>query len=112
MKKLLAITGCILISCIIISYYAGGTSPEAMENKGFLFSDTPSVQNTQPTNDGYIVSVFAGRVALYRKSDEKVLFTTDTLVRDLPIEDQKILQQGIEVATRKEADDLLKEYSS
>ncbi len=109
MKKLIAVTGVLLISSIIITSYLTPSDYEAAQMKNH---QEENVQSAQELNTGYIVSVFSGRIALYRKRDKKVLFSTDTLVSDLPEADQNRLKQGIEAADMNEADNIIKELCS
>lgn len=109
MKKLLAITGAILISSIIITSFINPTTPGAVKD------GESAQQNSQQSDSyaqGYIVSEFAGRIALYRIRDNKVLFSTDTLVSDLPKADREALRSGIPAADMKEADRIIAELSS
>ncbi len=108
MKKLIAVTGILLISSIFITSYLTPSDYEAAQSQ----QQDADVRTEQELNSGYIVSVFSGRVALYRKRDKKVLFTTDSLVSDLPAADQERLKQGIEAADMNEADRIIKELCS
>ena len=82
MKRLLAFTGCFLIMCIIVSGYTGKNVSGA-EN-GMIQPESQQSESSAENTEGYVISVFAGRVAMFRKSDEKVVLSSDTLVRDLP----------------------------
>lgn len=110
MKKILAVTGTFLIACIIISSYAGKNVSGAGD--GEIIADNNVNEISQTAQDGYIISEFSGRVALYRESDGKILFSTDTLVKDLPKADQESLKKGIVVSTRKEAEQYLNDLCS
>ncbi len=109
MKKMIAITGCILISFILISSYAGAEGTGNIT--GSTITEEVSIAS-EPPKSGYIVSVFAGKVAIFRESDKQVLFTTDNLACDLPEEDYKKLKKGIYAPTIREADKLIALYCS
>lgn len=109
MKKIIAVTGFILISLIVISSYASAENAKPVI--GSTVTEEVPIASAPPEN-GYIVSVFAGKVAIYRESDNQVIFTTDNLVSDLPPQDQEFLKRGIYAPTIREADKLIQKYCS
>ena len=109
MKKMIAITGLILISLFVISTYASAENAKPVIGSS-IKEETPIA--SAPPENGYIVSVFAGKVAIYRESDKQVIFTTDNLVSDLPQQDQEFLKKGIYAPTIREADKLIQKYCS
>lgn len=110
MKKIIAATGIILISCMLISSYVSAGSPKNISSGSTITEEVPIT--SEPVKSGYIVSVFAGKIAIYRESDKQAIFTTDCLVQDLPIEDQEKLKQGIYAPTIREADKIIATYCS
>ncbi len=109
MKKLLAVTGCVLISVIIISSYASAHPSGGKTDTG---EGSPLELTEYNQKNGYIVSIFAGKVAIFRESDEQVLFTTNTFADDLPKADRDMLQKGIIVPTMRDAEKLIQSYCS
>ncbi len=100
MKKLLLITGAILIAYLILITVA---APPAA---------TPwvSAEVRQSEPEGYLVTEYEGRVAVYR--DGVLYRTTDTLLSSLPKADVRRLREGIKVNSEKELKRLLEDYCS
>lgn len=109
MKNIIIVTGAILISSVIITSYLTPGTFGAASDENTVSSPSGSSLSGEP---GYIISSFSGRVALYRKRDGSVLFSTDTLVSDLPDADRDALRKGIDAADMKEADRIIRELSS
>ena len=99
MKRLLAVTGVILVAYILLSGYLlprGGAS------------DTSAAG--QETVVVYTVREYRGRVAVYR--DGGLTRQTDTAVASLPKSDRVRLQNGIDVYSEKELKALMEDLCS
>jgi hypothetical protein len=102
MKKLIAITGVILISCVCAGSLwapsAASTQPQT----------TCMQEKTEP--DGYKIADSGGHVAVFYA--DAPLLTTDTLTDSLPHADAKRVREGIPAKTRKEIEKLLEDFCS
>lgn len=98
MKKLLLITGAILIAYVILT--AVMTPAVA----------TPAAVSAEKTESGYLIAESEGRIAVYR--DGGLVLRTDTKLSDLPKSDAARLREGIEVNSMKELKRLLEDYCS
>ena len=102
MKKLLAVTGAILISYVILTSAVANeaAAPSAGE------ADNVAVE----ADDGYTVADHEGRVAVYRAG--RLYRLTDTPTASLPKSDRLKLERGIRVDSDKELKSILEDYCS
>ena len=105
MKKLIAITGIILIGCVCI-----GAAFAPKDNP--VQSTSASPESTEKTDSGYIIRAENGKIAVYRKNASEPLYTTDALVASLPRSDIDRLSSGIEVENERELRLVLQDYCS
>lgn len=102
MKKLILITGAILMVYLIVitaaAQPAKNTAPQAV---------TADV-NTE--HSGYMIGVSDGRVAVFH--DGELYVRTDTQVSTLPKADRTRLENGIHLDSLKEIKELLQDYCS
>lgn len=105
MKKLVLITGIILMVCLFTSVYASpsvtaGTNTEATEeNKGSV-------------NEVFMLKSENNRIVVYKFGEETPYIVTDTLVSTLPKGDIMILEKGIEIKGEENLKKSLEDYCS
>lgn len=102
MKKLLAITGAVLIAYVIL------TSVITQDASAPAAVSAHSAE--EPTESGYTVTVYDGRVAVYQ--GDTLLRLTDTPVDSLPKADRVRLYDGITVNSDKELKTILEDFCS
>ena len=107
MKKvvLIAVTGAILISCVLISSimsYSASKSAAA----------APNVQSETGAENKYILSSQNGRLVIFRDGEDKPFLVTDTFVSYLPKADRINLENGVEVTGEKELQKAIEDYCS
>ena len=104
MKKLICITGIILIGCVCIStIYAPSTMAETY---------TEQTQHNTALNDVFIIKSENNRIVVYKKGESTPYITTDTLTSGLPKGDILQLQEGIEVKGEAKLKKSLEDYCS
>lgn len=109
MKKIVGLTGVILIACMMISS---------------LFAPANSVENTSATNDfsvlqdsgkedfDYIIKAEKGYIVVYKKGENEPYLTTDCRVSNLPKGDALYLEKGIEIKGKENLMRALEDYCS
>ena len=102
MKKLIMITGVILIAYLILMTVA---TQEAQAPA----AETVSAQHHVGEKE-YRIGVIDGRIAVFRNGD--LYLKTQTMLSSLPKSDQSKIEQGIEVDSLKELKRLLQDYCS
>ena len=103
MKKLVAITGLVLITCVCVGAAAQTeTAP----------SETAAVAVGTTVPQGYIIRDSGGRIAVFRRGESAPLLVTQTLTESLPRADAKKIREGIEVPDRQTLEKLLEDYCS
>lgn len=107
MKKLLLITGSILIITVIVN---GGIIPTLKEKKEV--SAVENSGNSVNYQQIYIVKEYNGKIAVFEKGRDEPYRTTNMSVNFLPDYDKKLLVNGIELQTQQEVDLLLEDYLS
>ncbi|MCI5655720.1 MAG: BofC C-terminal domain-containing protein [Candidatus Pseudoruminococcus sp.] len=116
MKKMIAVTGCFVIFCLIIN--------------GILIPSLPNVnaENTPPTTQTssieesseiiskpeafYILKDYNGKIAVYSSNSNKPIEITNASTAKLPKSDQDALRAGIKAKSRKELNRLLEDFCS
>lgn len=108
MKKLVLITGIILLACTVTS--AVFASPTYAENQS---PNTQSSQNPTDSNQQiYIIKECNGKIAVYKKGDFAPFMTTDTMTANLPKSDVLNLKNGIEVTGDAQLQKALEDFCS
>lgn len=109
MKKIVGLTGVILIACMMISS---------------LFAPVNSVENTSATNDfsvlqdsgkenfDYIIKAKKGYIVVYKKGENEPYLTTDCRLSNLPKGDALYLEKGIEIKGKENLMKALEDYCS
>ena len=102
MKKLILITGAILLLYLIVmtSVTPAATSPSA--------TVVPTQEST--AENGYIIGISEGRVAVFK--DGEMMLRTDTQLSDLPKSDRVRLEEGVHIDSLKELKERLEDYCS
>ncbi len=105
MKRLVSITGIILICCVCIG--ALYTPSEAVDTEAQVVvtqSDEPDV--------AYILKAENNRLVVYKKGENEPFIVTDTYVNSLPKGDILRLNEGIEIWGEKNLQKCLQDYCS
>ena len=116
MKKMIAVTGCFVIFCLVIN--------------SILIPSLPSVnaENTPPTTqtsyieersaslsiseEFYILKEYNGKIAVYSSNSDKPIEITNASTAKLPKNDQEALKDGIKAESKKELNRLLEDFCS
>ena len=105
MKKLVLITGIILMVCLFTSVYA---SPAAT-----VGTHTSAIQeNKGNEKEVFVLKSENNRIVVYRFGENTPYLTTDTLVSTLPKGDIMLLEKGIEVKGEENLKKSLEDYCS
>lgn len=116
MKKLVTVTGCFMLLCIVITSVILPSMPRtnAMENN--IDADANSVVQDNSSADEeekvFIIKEYNGKVAVFEGQNENPLFVSDVFVSNLPEADKELLESGIEVKTEKQLNRLIEDYCS
>ncbi len=104
MKKLIliAVTGVILISCVIIGAAATGSAVES----------GASVSETAEEEKEFVITSEHGRLVVYRSGENEPFLTTDTFTSSLPRADKRKIDEGIEVKGEENLRRALEDYCS
>lgn len=105
MKKLVLITGIILMVCLFTSVYA---SPAATVGTNV----TASEENKGCENEVFVLKSENNRIVVYRCGEKTPYMTTDTLVSTLPKGDIMLLEKGLEVKGEENLKKSLEDYCS
>lgn len=116
MKKMIAVTGCFVIFCLVIN--------------GILIPSLPSVnaENTPPTTqtsyieessealskseEFYILKEYNGKIAVYSSNSDKPIEIQMHLLLNFQKADQEALKDGIKAESKKELNRLLEDFCS
>ncbi len=118
MKKLLIITGTILLLCIIITSQTNTNEikadPLITENISKEISSVQTQDNHHENNDKsfYVLKEYNNYVAIFHSNEEKPLYVSKTLVKDLPKADKLLLKCGIRANDKKTLTRLVEDYCS
>lgn len=105
MKKLICITGIILMVCLFTgAYFAPADTTQAQT---LNYSDTKSVQK-----DLFVLKAENNRIVVYKNGGDLPYLTTDTLVNTLPKGDIMLLEKGIEIKGEENLRKSLEDYCS
>ena len=102
MKKMILITGTILIACVMIGSLASQSAAQ-----------TPSESvSAEISTEGYVIKESGGRVAVFKQGEEKPLMITETYLNNLPKTDAEKLKKGVPAEDKKQLRKLLEDYCS
>ena len=105
MKRLICITGVILIGCVCI-----GTvfSPQATAE----IRTQSAAQQTTVYSQVFVIKSENNRVVVYKKGENTPFITTDTLTSSLPKADITALEKGIQIEGEAKLKKSLEDYCS
>lgn len=106
MKQLILFTGVILMSCVIMS----SVVIPANAQQGGIEKIAETIEQQQDTV--YLLKNNNGVLSVYLKGGSEPVMTTETYVSVLPKEDQKKLEEGIEIKGEKALKQALEDYCS
>lgn len=112
MKKLLIITGFILITCAAVTVVV---LPGILGEKpnGNIGSETGiTVPATSANETVYILKDYNGQIAVFEQGKTEPFKITDALTANLPQVDQDDIRQGITLNGKKELNRALEDYCS
>ena len=99
----MCVTSMVMIATFIIFYFLLCRKIEIANNDSYeAFNETGIVENC------YVLKEYNGKIGVFE--NESLIYTLDTFVFTLPLNDKKLLRDGIEVSTKEELYDLLEEY--
>ena len=101
MKKIVGLTGVILIACMMISSLFAPVN--SAENTSAT-SDYSSSQNNGTTEGDYIIKAEKGYIVVYKKGEDRV--------SNLPKGDALYLEKGIEIKGKENLMRALEDYCS
>ena len=101
MKKLILITGMILIGCTLINLLAAPRPAAA-----------PASQAATREVKRFYLTEKSGRLAVYRSGEGEPFLVTETVVSSLPRADRAAIRRGIEIEGEDELRRLLEDYCS
>ena len=105
MKKLVLITGAVLIACVFAGSFAASPQPRT--------AAAAIAETTAPQADGgFVIRDSGGRIAVFRRGESAPLLVTQTLTESRPRADAKKIREGIEVPDRQTLEKLLEDYCS
>ncbi len=107
MKKLIliAVTGAILISCVLISAVLGGSAVESSPGRQLEASESED-------KTVFTLSAQNGRLVVYKEGEDEPFLVTDTYVSSLPKSDRINLENGVEVKGERELKRAIEDYCS
>lgn len=105
MKKLVLITGIILMVCLFVSVYA---APAATVGTQVSVTD----ENKGNENEVFVLKSENNYIVVYKFGENTPYMTTDTLVSTLPKGDIMLLEKGIEVKGEENLKKSLEDYCS
>ncbi len=103
MKILVAVTGLILIICVLV----GASVPDSETQK----NDTVAVIETEAPK-GYVVRDWRGKIAVFRAGEGVPESVTGTRTETLPKADVKRVKDGIAADDKKQLDKILEDFCS
>ena len=105
MKKLVLITGIILMVCLFTSVYA---TPAATVGTQVSVTD----ENKGHENEVFVLKSENNYIVVYKFGENTPYMTTDTLVSTLPKGDIMLLEKGIEVKGEENLKKSLEDFCS
>lgn len=108
MKKLVCVTGIILISCLLVTTFFAPTT-SATEK---LNTTSQSISTTDESEQVYVMKIDKGYIKIYKKNDSKVYLDTHTLASNLPKSDILSLEKGIEIQGKNNLRKAVEAYCS
>lgn len=105
MKKLVLLTGIVLIACVCMEHFAAPPSPAA-------YPSAAASPSPEAADAGYIIRDSNGKIAVFAAGNDHPLFTTETRTESLPRADAKRLREGVRAPDRQALRRILEDYCS
>lgn len=113
MKKLVLITGIILVTCTIINAYATTNDLPQASNSQYEINSTESTTVTEISEEElFIIKQINGRIAVFKENSNEPYITTDTFISNLPENDINRLKNGIKIYGKDNLRKALEDYCS
>lgn len=116
MRKLIAVTGCFVIFCLIINSVLIPSLPSVNAKSNPTLPQTSSVSessnSTSQSEEFYILKEYNGKIAIFSSSSDTPTEITNASVSKLPKEDQQSLKAGIKAKDKDELNRLLEDFCS
>ena len=109
MKKLVLITGAILISCVLTGSLSVPQSDTAAEISA---SSAAQETETRMIREGYVVRDYHGKIAVFKNGKMSPVRVTSTRTDSLPKSDAKKLLEGVDAPDKQSLNRILEDYCS
>ena len=109
MKKLVLITGMILISCVLTGSLSVPQSDTAAEISA---SSAAQETETRMISEGYVVRDYHGKIAVFKNGKMSPVRVTSTRTDSLPKSDAKKLLEGVDAPDKQSLNRILEDYCS
>ena len=103
-SAVIAITGVVLIACVLISTLASDAGRRVVH--------AAAQQTVSDESRRFVMGERRGRIAVWREGEEEPFMMTDTLIYSLPKADRSKLTRGIVITGESELRKLLEDYCS
>lgn len=107
MKKVISLTGVILLGCVMISvFFAPQGAAQTGSTADFV------IEESSANEEIFLIKAENNRIIVYRQGESMPYLTTETMVSGLPESDIFRLQKGIEVCGKENLRKALEDYCS
>ena len=106
MKKLIIISSGFVLVCLIVSF---GILPNL---RHISSADSGSDNKASSHSITYIVKNFNGRIAVFEDESTTPFKITEINIKNLPKEDQILLENGIRADSKEQLNSILEDYCS
>lgn len=106
-KKLIAVTAVIVLASSVTSIIFSSKAENAVAAEV-----SRNVSHTEKPSYSYIIKEYNGKLAVFETGSDVPFRITELDISTLPISDQTILNNGIEVSDSKELSRILEDYCS
>lgn len=112
MKNLLAVTGIILLVCIVITSTYSSDNANAAPEQLSSEPQISQISSEQSDVSYYVLSVYEKKVAAFENGKNIPFYISDVYVNTLPTADIELLEKGIYVNDKKALKRLIEDYCS
>lgn len=112
MKRLIAVTGCLLFICMLIDLCIPSGRRSAEASGGSAARWSAAEESRAAVSRIYVISVFDDRIAVYEKGKKAPVYISDKKLYDLPQEDILAVKKGIETGSKRELRAMLEDFCS
>ncbi len=109
MKKLVLITGLILISCVLTGSFSAPPSDTVSEASA---GSAAQEIETRIIMEGYVVRDYHGKIAVFKNGKTSPVRVTSTRTDSLPKSDAKKLLEGVDAPDKQALNRILEDYCS